>query len=206
MKKKNVLVKIDSNWADEFDVSGWKLFSKEEWEKSLLDAKAFFEKNRGRRNELELSFGTNEALTFDSFEEYTAAYTAEELTPKELSVLLKYWPGEECGTFVYFDGFDLEEDEEDDEEDDEEETEEEAALDKANVLEIVVNTLNRELEKADISADTKIADIRPDDPVALLEVIAVIEWEFGVEIPDEEIETLQTVQDLADWIFQNEQK
>ncbi len=55
----------------------------------------------------------------------------------------------------------------------------------------------------DITADTKIEDDLHADSLDVVELLMSIEDEFEVEIPDEEIENLKTVGDVAEYIQNN---
>ena len=57
----------------------------------------------------------------------------------------------------------------------------------------------------DITADTKIEEDLHADSLDVVELLMSIEDEFEVEIPDEEIENLKTVGDVAEYI-QNTKK
>lgn len=51
--------------------------------------------------------------------------------------------------------------------------------------------------------DTKIADDLGADSLDLVDLLMSIEDEFGVEIPDEEVESLTTIGDVCDYIAKN---
>lgn len=51
--------------------------------------------------------------------------------------------------------------------------------------------------------DTKIADDLGADSLDLVDLLMSIEDEFGVEIPDEEVENLSTIGDVVDYIAKN---
>lgn len=55
----------------------------------------------------------------------------------------------------------------------------------------------------DITADTKIEEDLHADSLDVVELLMSIEDEFEVEIPDEEIENLKTVGDVAEYIQNN---
>lgn len=100
--KTMVLVQYYSNWADEFDVSGFRVMSKEQWEKHLSDVETFFKKlfaaplpepekeysskNREAR-QVEVYFGTNEAMLYESFDDYKGCFTVKEITNSDHDVL-----------------------------------------------------------------------------------------------------------------------
>ena len=51
-----------------------------------------------------------------------------------------------------------------------------------------------------MTADTKIADDLGADSLDLVDLLMSIEDEFGIEIPDEDVEGLQTIGEVADYI------
>lgn len=54
-----------------------------------------------------------------------------------------------------------------------------------------------------MTADTKIADDLGADSLDLVDLLMSIEDEFGVEIPDEEVENITTIGDVVDYIAKN---
>jgi len=69
------------------------------------------------------------------------------------------------------------------------------------VAEILAEQLDA--EKEDITADTRIAEDLNADSLDVVELLMAIEDEFEITIPDEEIENLKTVGDVADYIQSN---
>ena len=67
---------------------------------------------------------------------------------------------------------------------------------------ILSEQLDAELET--ITVDTKIEEDLSADSLDVVELLMSIEDEFGVEIPDEEIEKLRTVGDVVNYIEQNQ--
>ena len=89
-----VLVTFKSNWADEFDVEGFKIFEKEEWEDLVEEMHTEVEFPH------ECHFGTNEWIDFESPEEYLACCKIQELTYLEATVI-EQKIGSEHGTFLF---------------------------------------------------------------------------------------------------------
>ena len=69
------------------------------------------------------------------------------------------------------------------------------------VAEILAEQLDAEID--DIPADTRIAEDLNADSLDVVELLMAIEDEFEITIPDEEIENLKTVGDVADYIQSN---
>jgi acyl carrier protein len=59
-----------------------------------------------------------------------------------------------------------------------------------------------EMPREDIKADTNIRDLAGDS-LDLIEIILMIEDQFRIDIPDEAIDTMVTVQDMHDFISSN---
>ena len=54
-----------------------------------------------------------------------------------------------------------------------------------------------------MTLDTKIAEALGADSLDLVDLLMSIEDEFGVEIPDEEVENLHTIGDVVEYISKN---
>ena len=57
-----------------------------------------------------------------------------------------------------------------------------------------------------MTMETKIAEDLGADSLDLVDLLMSIEDEFGVEIPDEEIENLHTIGDVVNFISKNTEK
>lgn len=109
---KKILVSYDTNWADEFDVQGFKIYTEKEWEEVKTQAKKCFEKvdaknkeekkrikalkesdpkgyHYFRESEEEFYFGTNEAMVYTGYKDWIKDYTVVEVTKEEIAVLEK---------------------------------------------------------------------------------------------------------------------
>ena len=73
---------------------------------------------------------------------------------------------------------------------------------EARVKEIIVNELGVESEK--VTSDASFVEDLGADSLDTVELVMAFEEEFGMEIPDEEAEQLQTVGDAVKYI-QNHQ-
>ena len=56
------------------------------------------------------------------------------------------------------------------------------------------------IEAGDVSADSNFKDDLNADSLDLFEMIMAMEEEFEVEIPSDDLEQLQTVQDVMDYV------
>ena len=66
------------------------------------------------------------------------------------------------------------------------------------IQEMLAEALNLPLEK--VTPDAKIVDDLGADSLDMVEVIMAIEDEFDVQIKDEDLETLKSVNDLIEYI------
>lgn len=66
------------------------------------------------------------------------------------------------------------------------------------ISEILAEQLDADIES--ITLDTKIADDLGADSLDLVDLLMSVEDEFGIEIPDEDVENIQTVGDIVDYI------
>jgi acyl carrier protein len=70
------------------------------------------------------------------------------------------------------------------------------------VKEIIVNGLG--VEESEVTLEAKFQDDLGADSLDLFELVMSFEEEFGVEIPNEDLEQIKTVKDCVDYI-QNKQ-
>ena len=69
------------------------------------------------------------------------------------------------------------------------------------IKEILADTLDVDIEE--LSSNTNIATDLGADSLDVVEILMSIEDEFGVEIPDSEIENIRTIGELAEYIEAN---
>jgi acyl carrier protein len=69
------------------------------------------------------------------------------------------------------------------------------------IKEIIIEQL--QVEESEITMETNLMKDLSADSLDAVEIIMAIEDEFGIEIPDEEAETIQTVQDLVRFVEDN---
>lgn len=67
------------------------------------------------------------------------------------------------------------------------------------VVDLVAEVLV-DVNKDNIQLDSKIVEDLGAESLDIYDMIALLEDEFGMEINDEEVEKIQTVQDVADFI------
>ena len=82
------LVKFEDNWADEIDISGFKLFEKDKWEelkKKILTI----------TGEINIYFGSNEDNEYDNAEDLLSCFKTYPITSEQYNLILKLFPSGE---------------------------------------------------------------------------------------------------------------
>lgn len=69
------------------------------------------------------------------------------------------------------------------------------------IKEIVSEQL--EIDSETITAETRINEDLSADSLEVVEILMALEDEFGVEIPDDQIENMKTIGDVVDYIQNN---
>ena len=72
-------------------------------------------------------------------------------------------------------------------------------LDK--IKDIIIEQL--QVEESDVNMDTNLMKDLSADSLDAVEIIMAIEDTFGIEIPDEDAEKFQTVEDLVKYVEEN---
>jgi acyl carrier protein len=73
---------------------------------------------------------------------------------------------------------------------------------EARVKDIIINELGVEAEK--VTADASFVEDLGADSLDTVELVMAFEEEFGIEIPDEDAEKMQTVGDAVEYIKQQQ--
>lgn len=90
----NILVKWTEDWADEFDMSGFVVITKEEW----VD---FNSRLETANYPVEAYFGTNEAYEFQNKEEVLAGITTEEVFKEDMQTLTSLFGSKYSNTISF---------------------------------------------------------------------------------------------------------
>ena len=69
------------------------------------------------------------------------------------------------------------------------------------IRDIIIEQL--QVEESDVNMDTNLMKDLSADSLDAVEIIMAIEDEYGIEIPDEESEKMQTVGDLVRYVEEN---
>ena len=69
------------------------------------------------------------------------------------------------------------------------------------IKDIIIEQL--QVEESDVNMDTNLMKDLSADSLDAVEIIMAIEDEYGIEIPDEEAEKIQTVGDLVRYVEEN---
>lgn len=83
-----LLIKYNADWADEFSCEGFAIFDKEDWKNHCKEVKKAFKKIGG---EVEIGFGTNEAFTVLSYEDWESYFEIIDLGDADISIFEKYF-------------------------------------------------------------------------------------------------------------------
>jgi len=79
-----VLIKISTDWADEFQAEGFAYCDAMLWKALIKQAKTYFKH--------EVYFGTNECLDFRNYDEYKKIFKVIKLTDEQYDMLCKLFP------------------------------------------------------------------------------------------------------------------
>ena len=69
------------------------------------------------------------------------------------------------------------------------------------IKDIIIEQL--QVEESDVTMDTNLMKDLSADSLDAVEIIMAIEYEYAIEIPDEEAEKIQTVGDLVSYVEEN---
>jgi hypothetical protein len=89
---KQYLIKFSGDYADEFDVQGFRVLREDQYAE-------FVERVKNAQYPQEVYFGTNEYIEFYSASSYLSGLEVEEISDNEAEVLLGLF-GDEYGTFL----------------------------------------------------------------------------------------------------------
>lgn len=73
---------------------------------------------------------------------------------------------------------------------------------EAKIIKIVADQLN--VDESEINSDSSFVDDLGADSLDTVELVMAFEEEFGVEIPDDDAESIQSVQNAIDYIAAKE--
>ena len=85
--KQLVLVKINTNWADEMDMGCFAIFEKDAWTQYEKMAKEIFTKLKGKT--MRVGIGSNQDMYFENLKDHKKHYKAEKISPKDAKYLMK---------------------------------------------------------------------------------------------------------------------
>ena len=69
------------------------------------------------------------------------------------------------------------------------------------IKDIIIDQL--QVDESEVTMDTNLMKDLSADPLDAVEIIMALEEEYGIEIPDEDAETFQTVGDLVRYVEEN---
>ena len=80
----NLLVIFDEDYADEFDVYGFRIMSKDKWDE-------FVEATKKINYPIEIYFGTNEAIEYESSKEVLRSFKLSELSNMDAACIKSHF-------------------------------------------------------------------------------------------------------------------
>lgn len=95
-----LLIKYDSNYADEFDISGFRVMTEDEWEVIKTNAKKAFDTRPlemhyyykdMRAVPLEIYFGTNEFVSYEKYEYWLNDFRISTISENEVEFFKKHF-------------------------------------------------------------------------------------------------------------------
>lgn len=88
-------VHFDDNYADEFDISGFRVFTDPEYMAWMNDLQK-------KQFPIECYFGTNESIEYKNLEAYKNRLTLESISKDEYNILKKLFPCLNHGAYGHF--------------------------------------------------------------------------------------------------------
>ena len=92
-----VLIIFKDNWADEMDIEGFSIISKDEWEYKKLELKH-------TQFPREVGFGTNEDNDYDNAKHFLSMFQAQEISDDEEQIIKKLFKYPQFGTIPFIEG------------------------------------------------------------------------------------------------------
>lgn len=80
----HVVVKFSRNWADEFDMKGARLFTKQDWDEYVIAVEG--------RSYIDCSFGTNEGWEDETPKDWLRSFTVVEVTEEDAEAFKRIFP------------------------------------------------------------------------------------------------------------------
>ena len=94
---KKLLIIFEDNWADEMDIQGFDILTKEHWEYKKLELQHTQFPN-------EIGIGTNQFIDYDTVEEYLKQFKVTPISNNEEEFLQKYFDKYSFGIFPLIEG------------------------------------------------------------------------------------------------------
>lgn len=95
-----LLVKFDSDWADEFNVNGFSIMSERDWKFIQEVLKIRFKARSGVT--VDWHFGTNEGFEWYDYEEIMNCFSTKTITGNEAAVIAKFFSSFSNNSYVSF--------------------------------------------------------------------------------------------------------
>lgn len=86
-----LLVTLNTNWADEMDITGFFVCTQESWEEFKKEAYDLIKSCEEENSELEVCVGSNQYIKFSSKKDFDRAYSVTRISAEEELVLAKFF-------------------------------------------------------------------------------------------------------------------
>lgn len=83
-KGTHVIVKYDANWADEMDIVGFGIFTREQWEALTKEVKKVWKKIG---DSFSVNIGTNQEIDFESYDDWIGLFDIVDIDIDESALL-----------------------------------------------------------------------------------------------------------------------
>jgi hypothetical protein len=95
-----LLIKFSNNWADEFYVEGFAVWSASKWEAHKVSAAKLFD-GENRYGQISISVGSNQEIAFDDLHDYLDSFSVIELSDVEYAAFKHLFREERRGIIEY---------------------------------------------------------------------------------------------------------
>lgn len=84
-----LLVKIDRNWADEFDAKSFMVVEEADWKKCLKIAKRYCQIQNKNNESISRYFGSNQEIKYENFKQYKDSLSEIKISDEKAKEIMK---------------------------------------------------------------------------------------------------------------------
>lgn len=99
MNEQQILVKFTEDYADEFDISGFRVMTETKWNSHIADVRLTAKWPQSKY------FGSNEGIEWASFDDYLRAFKVVPITPEQAEFLDSAFSVSDRGNFLQLDEY-----------------------------------------------------------------------------------------------------